>query len=237
MVVVFAGSFVFLGVGSGGLDLGNLLRDSFGRGGSASPSVEKAQKKVDANPRNAAAQKELAKAYEGKGRVAEAIATYQQYVALRPKDTEALAHLGGLQTTQAENYLQQAQLAFYEQSLASASSTFGVPTSSTFGKALGSDPITSVVQSKTSTAAQQANAQYSSAAQAAVATYQKLAKVERTQDNLLTLARIAQRFQDFKTAITAYKQVLKRTNDPTLKADVRAQIKALQPAAGTGGGG
>ena len=237
MVVVFGAGFVFLGVGSGGLDLGNLLRDSFGRGGSASPSIEKAQKKVDENPRDAVAQRELARAYEGKGRLAEAIATYQQYVALRPKDTSSLTHLGSLQSTQADNYLQEAQFAFFEQSLAGARSTFGVPTDSQFGKALGDDPIANVVQSKTSTAFQQANAQYSSAAQAAVATYKKLVKVDPSQDNLLTLARTAQRFQDTATAIKTYRQVLKQTDDPTLKADVRAQIKALQATSAAGGGG
>jgi tetratricopeptide (TPR) repeat protein len=231
MILVFGVGFVLLGVGSGGLDLGSLLQDSFGRGGSSGPSIEKAQKKVDENPRNAAAQKELAKAYEGKGRLAEAIASYQQYVALRPKDTEVLAHLAGLETTQADNYLQAAQLAFFQQSLASGSSTFGISSNSKFGRALGSDPITSAVQSKTSTAAQQANAQYSGAAQAAITTYKKLTKVDPSQDNLLTLARTAQRLQDTATAIQAYKQVLKRTSDVSLKAEIRAQIKALQPAA------
>jgi tetratricopeptide (TPR) repeat protein len=237
MVLVFAGGFVFLGVGSGGLDLGTLLQDSFGRGGSASPSIEEAQKKVDKNPRDAAAQKELGRAYEGKGRLTEAIAAYQQYMTLRPKDMEALAHLGSLQATQADNYLQEAQLAFYEQSLANAGSTFGVPADSKFGKALGTDPISSAVQSETSTASQQANAQYSSAAQASIATYKKLAKADPSQDNLLTLARTAQRFQDTATAIDAYEQVLAQTEDPTLKADIRAQIKALQATSAAGGGG
>ena len=237
MVIVFGAGFVFLGVGSGGLDLGNLLRDSFGRGGSAAPSIEKAQKKVDKNPRDAAAQKELATAYEGKGRLTEAIATYQQYVALRPKDTEALAHLGTIQTTQAANYLQQAQMAFLDQSLASSRSIFGVPTTSKFGKALGDDPIASVLESNSSTAAQQANAQYQGAAQAALSTYKKLAKLDPSQDNLLTLARTAQQFQDLPTAIKAYKQVLKRTDDPSIKADIRVQIKALRAASATGGGG
>ena len=237
MVIVFAGGFVFLGVGSGGLDLGSLLRDSLGRGGSAAPSIDKALKKVDKNPRDAAAQKELATAYEGKGRLAEAIATYQQYNALRPKDTEALAHLGSLQTTQATNYLQQAQVAYLDQSLASSRSLFGVPATSKFGKALGSDPIASILETKSSTAFQQANAQYQGAEQAALATYKKLAKLDPSQDNLLTLARTAQQFQDIPTAIKAYRQVLKRTDDPSIKADIRAQIKALKGASSTGSGG
>ena len=237
MVVVFAGGFVFLGVGSGGLDLGNLLRDSFGRGGSSAPSIEKAQEKVAANPRSAVAQKQLATAYEGKGRLAEAIAAYEAYMALRPKDAEALAHLGSIETAQADKALERAQLAYYGQTLASSRSTFGVPTDSKFGKALGDDPVASAVETKTSTEAQQAATEYQSASQAAVATYKKLANLDPSQDNLLALARTAQRYQDIPTAVKAYKDVLKRTEDPTLRADLRAQIKALQPTAANTGGG
>jgi tetratricopeptide (TPR) repeat protein len=237
MILVFGVGFVLLGVGSGGLDLGSLLQDIGRRGGSSGPSIEKAQKKVAENPRNAAAQKELAQAYETKGRTAEAISTYEQYVALRPRDTVALTHLAALQVTQADTNLQQAQIALFEQSLASARSTFGVASDSKFAKALGADPIAGVVQTKTSTALQQANSQYTAAAQGAVATYKKLAKINPSQENLLTLAQTAQRFQDTATAITAYKQVLKRTNDPTLKAEIRRRIKALKTASAAGGGG
>src|SRR5436190_5937774 len=165
MVVVFAGGFVFLGVGSGGLDLGTLLRDTFSRSSSSGPSISKALDKVNKNPRDAAAQKALAKAYEDKGRIPEATATYQQYIALRPKDADALAHLAGLQKRQADTYLQDAQLAYEQQSQATAGSTFGVAATSKFGKALGTDPITNLVQTKASTAFQQANSQYTSSSQ------------------------------------------------------------------------
>ena len=236
MVLVFGVGFVLLGVGSGGLDLGSLLRDTFSRSSSSGPSISKAQDKVNKNPRNAAAQKELAKAYEDKGRIPEAIATYQQYSNLRPKDPDALSHLAALQKRQADTYLQQAQIAYEEQSQASAGTTFGVPATSKFGKALGTDPITNLVQTQSSTAFQQANSQYSSASQAAIATYKKLAKVDPSQENLLTLAHVAQGYQDIATAVNAYKQALKRTSDPSLKAQIRAAIKTLQPATPKGSG-
>jgi tetratricopeptide (TPR) repeat protein len=236
MVLVFGLGFVFLGVGSGGLDLGNLLRDSFGRGGSSGPSIAKLQDKVNANPRDAAAQKALANAYKDKGQIPEAVASYQTYSSLRPKDADALSQLGALQSQQANTYLQQAQIAFFEQSLASANTTFGVPTDSKFGKALGTDPITNVVQTKASTAAQQANAQYSSAVQGAIATYKKLAKLQPNFENFRLLATTAQQFQDTATALKAYKQALKHATDPTIKAEIRAQIKQLQPTAGKGAG-
>ena len=237
MIVVFAGGFVFLGVGSGGLDLGSLIQDTFGRGSSSAPSISEAQKKVSENPRNATAQRQLATAYENKGHLPEAIAAYQQYVVLRPKDATALAHLAGLQATQADNYLTQAQNAFVAQQSATAGSIFGVSPSSTFGKALGTDPISNVLQTQTGTAAQTANSQYTTAAQQAVATYKKLVKLQPTQDNLITLASTAQRFQDTPAAIAAYKKVLKLTNDPALKGQIRAQIKALQATSTAAGGG
>ena len=237
MIVVFAGGFVFLGVGSGGLDLGSLIQDTFGRGGSSAPSVSEALKKVNENPRNATAQKQLATAYETKGQLPEAIAAYQQYTALRPKDASALAHLAGLQATQADNYLTAAQNAFVEQQSASAGSIFGVSPTSTLGKALGTDPISNVIQTRTGTAAQQANSQYTAAAQQAVSTYKKLAKLQPTQENLITLASTAQRFQDTTSAVAAYKKVLRLTKDAALRAQIRAQIKALQATSTAASGG
>ena len=53
LILVFGGGFVFLGVGSGGLDLGQLIRDAFGNSGSSGTSVSEAQKRVDERPLNA----------------------------------------------------------------------------------------------------------------------------------------------------------------------------------------
>ncbi len=237
MIIVFAGGFVFLGVGSGGLDLGSLIQDTFGRGGSSVASISEAQKKVNANPRNAAAQKQLATAYENKGQLPEAIAAYQVFVSLKPKDATALAHLAGLQATQADTYLSQAQNAFIQQQSASAGSLFGVSPTSKFGKALGSDPISNVIQTQAGTAAQQSNSQYTAAAAQALSSYKKLAKLQPSQDNLFTLASTAQRFQDNKTAIKAYRDVLGLTSDSALRAQIRAQIKSLQAASVASGGG
>jgi tetratricopeptide (TPR) repeat protein len=237
MIVVFIVGFTFLGVGSGGLDLGSLIQDTFGKGSSSAPSVSEALKKVNENPRNATAQKQLATAYETKGQLPEAVAAYRQYVVLRPKDASALAHLAGLQATQADNYLTAAQNAFVQQQSASAGSVFGVPPTSKFGKALGTDPISNVIQSQTGTAAQQANSQYTAAAQQAVSTYKKLVKLQPTQENLITLASTAQRFQDTKTAVGAYERVLKLTDDAALKAQIRAQIKSLQATSTASSGG
>ena len=64
LIIVFAGGFVFLGVGSGGLDLGQLMRDAFGNGGSSGPSISSAQKKVAERPFNALYRKQLAARFD-----------------------------------------------------------------------------------------------------------------------------------------------------------------------------
>ena len=236
LILVFAGSFVFLGVGSGGLDLGSLLQGCAAHS-TTGRSIDKAQKKVDERPRDAAAQKELALAYEDHGRTVEAIATWQQYVALRPKDTEWLSHLASLQAAQADRYLQEAQIAFFQQTQANARATFGAAPTSKLGRALGDDPIASAVQTKATASAQQANSQFQSAATATVATYKKLADADPSSENLQLLGQTALRFQDVETAITAYKRALKATQDPTVKANIRAQLKSLQQQRVPPGGG
>jgi uncharacterized protein HemY len=61
--------------------------------------------------------------------------------------------------------------------------------------------------------------------------------VQPTFENFQQLATTAARLQDTATAITAYKDALKHATDPVVKAEIRAQIKKLQPAAGKGSGG
>src|SRR6184192_1072240 len=58
LALVFAASFVFLGVGSGSSGIGDLLRGNFhlfGSGSSSGTSVSGAQKRIEKNPKDAAA--------------------------------------------------------------------------------------------------------------------------------------------------------------------------------------
>src|SRR5436305_2128804 len=142
MVVVFGAGFAFLGVGSGGLDLGQLIRDAFGAKGSTGTSVSKALSEVDKHPRQAQGYKVLADAYVRKGRTADAVSALEQYVRLAPKDAAQIARLGKLQSDEARAALTDAQAAYASQQYATAGSTFGASPSSTFGQALGQDPIT-----------------------------------------------------------------------------------------------
>src|SRR5205085_6112787 len=71
LAFVFALSFVFLGVGSGSTGLGDLLNGKLpfiGGGGGSGTSVGKAQDKLKKNPNDAGAYRDLARAYEAKGK-------------------------------------------------------------------------------------------------------------------------------------------------------------------------
>jgi cytochrome c-type biogenesis protein CcmH/NrfG len=230
LIIVFAGGFIFLGVGSGGLDLGQLMRDAFGRGSSGT-SISSAQKKVAERPFNAQAKKELATAYENKGRTADAIAAWLAYGKLRPKDVVALRHLGDLELGQANTYFQNAQLAALQQSQAAAGNQFR-PSSGKLAEALGSDPLTAAATSQASTAYQAAVSKYQTAASQAIATYEQIAKLQpKNQEALFALAQAADTLHLTSAAVAAYQKLLKLDLDASTKAQIRARIKTLQTGA------
>jgi tetratricopeptide (TPR) repeat protein len=237
LILVFGGGFVFLGVGSGGLDLGQLLRDAFGNSGSSGTSVSEAQKRVDERPLNALRRKELANAFERKGRTDDAIAAWTEYTKLRPKDVTALRHLGQLELGQADRYLREAQLASLAQQDAGVGSPFRPSSTDTFGQALGEDPIAAALSGKASTRLQQASVKYQTAATHAVATYQMVVKAQPNDEQAwFSLAQAADTLQQTPVAISAYKRLLKFTLDPTTAAQIRQRVKTLQQSAVPSGG-
>ncbi len=108
LAVVFAGGFVFLGVGSGSAGLGDVLQgnwsDIFGSGSSSSAQIKKDEKRIEKNPKDYAAYKELATAQAADGKLDDAIATLQKLKAVNPKDADGLSLLASI-------YLRKADLA------------------------------------------------------------------------------------------------------------------------------
>src|SRR4051794_41894722 len=92
LIVIFAGGFVFLGVGSGGLDLGQLIRDAFGQSGSSGPAVSSAPENVQEAPPDAPAGQQPAPAPENKGRTTDANSPWGEDTRLRPQDGRARPH-------------------------------------------------------------------------------------------------------------------------------------------------
>ena len=230
LILIFGDGFIFLGVGSGGLDLGQLLRDAFGNSGSSGPSVSDAQKDVRERPFNALSRKKLAQALEGDGRTDEAIQAWLEYGKLRPRDVSALRHLGDLELAQANTQLQRAQLASLAQTQAAAGAPFQ-PGSGKLGEALGNDPLAAAQTSKASAEFQAALAEYEGTANRAIATYQQIAKLQpRNQEALFALAQAADTLRKTNVAIGAYKKLLQLDLDTTTKSQIRERIKTLQAA-------
>ena len=90
--LVFALSFVFLGVGSGagGISLGNLLGQS---SGSSTTSVSDLLNKVHSDPKDATAWRQLGDAYQTSGQTTLALGAYAQYLNLRPKDANTITQV------------------------------------------------------------------------------------------------------------------------------------------------
>jgi predicted O-linked N-acetylglucosamine transferase (SPINDLY family) len=228
LIVVFGGGFIFLGVGSGGLDLGQLIRDAFGNRGASTGSVSDAQKAVQERPLNALARKKLAQVLESKGRTDEAVSAWLEYGKLRPRDTAALRHLGDLELSQANVFLQQAQLASLAQTEAAAGAAFR-PASGGLAQALGQDPLAAAQTSKASAEFQLASTRYQTSATRAISTYQQITKLEpKNQEAMFALAQAADNLHQTTAAVGAYKRLLKLNLDPTTKAQIRERIKTLQ---------
>ncbi len=95
LAVVFAGSFVFLGVGSGGSALTDFLNGNIHLfGSSGGPSVKSLQHKVAKDPTNAALRLQLAQLLSKDNQFDQSIAAYNKYLTMKPRDASAMQELG-----------------------------------------------------------------------------------------------------------------------------------------------
>ena len=236
LAVVFASSFVFLGVGSGSSGLGDLLSgnfsDLFGSSSSSSAQVKKDQARIDKNPKDYAAYKDLAAAQAADGKLDDAIATLDQLKVRQPKDVEALTQLAGL-------YLQKADVARNEaiavqnqvQTVVNPSTFAPGGTTTPLGKAYGSfsSPVTSAISTQANEKLNAAYSKLTSTYSQAVSAYQAVAAVSPNDPSVqFALAQTAEQASDTKTAIAAYKRFLKLApEDPTAPA-IRQRVKQLK---------
>jgi tetratricopeptide (TPR) repeat protein len=237
LILVFGGGFIFLGVGSGGLDIGQLLRDAIGSSGTSTGSVSKAQEAVRKRPFSAPAHRQLPDVLEKKGRVDEAVVALEEYVKLRPRDTTVLRHLGQLELGQADRYFREAQLAALAQQESGANSVFTPGASSKLGQALSQNPIANAMSTQANSQLQDASVKYQAAAGQAVATYQRIVKLNPDdQQALFSLAQAADTLRKPAVAINAYTRLLKLNLDPATAAQIRERVKTLRQSTATAGG-
>jgi tetratricopeptide (TPR) repeat protein len=238
LAVIFAGSFVFLGVGSGSSGLGDLLQgnwgDLFSSSTGNSAQVDKDQKRIDKNPKDYAAYKDMAAAQASDGKVDAAIATLVKLKAINPKDVDGLTQLASLYLRKAD----QARLV----AVNAQSQTQGVADPAAFqpapttplGKAYKSfsTPLSTAISTGSSTKFNNAYSKMTAAYSQAVGAYQDVAKVNPNDPSIqFALAQTAEQATDTKTAIAAYKRFLKLApEDPTAPA-IRQRIKQLNQQA------
>jgi tetratricopeptide (TPR) repeat protein len=227
LALVFAGGFVFFGVGSGNnSSLGDLFNNIF-QGGSSGPSISSASKRVDKNPEDAKAWHDLATAYQNKQQTPEAINALTTYSALRPKDAKGLAELAGLERTYAQTLQQDASLAQYLEQQAYVPAQFDPPAKTPLGKALATDPLQTAVQSQASTRSTDATNRALTAYGQAISTYQSLAKLRPNDPSIqLDLAQTAEAANNTTVEIAALKRAAKLLPDQA--AQIQAKIKKLQ---------
>lgn len=228
LAVLFAITFAALGVGSGqssGLD--QIFNGIFGGGGGT--SISKAQSEVDKNPHSAKAYRDLATAYEEHSQNQSAIGALQSYLAIRKKDANAWAELGGLQTQQSQQYATAYQAAAQQQQLAAPSQAF-LPTG-TLGTAIGTNQIESAAAQQASTGTSLLYQQAISAAQSALSSYQQVARLRPNDPNAqFEVANAAQAAGNNTVAVAALKEYLKLNPATTERSQIETLIKQLSPA-------
>jgi cytochrome c-type biogenesis protein CcmH/NrfG len=243
LVIVFGGGFVFLGVGSGSSGLGDLLQgnwsDLFSSTSGSSAQVQKDRQRIDKNPKDYAAYKDLAAALAADNKLDEAITTLQQLKSLQPKDVDGLTQLAGVYLRKADIARTEALAVQAEAATVVSSSNFAPASDTDLGKAYQSlnGPIVSAVQDEANQKLSAAYSKLTGAYSQAVSAYQDVAKVNPNDPSVqFALAQTAEQASDSKTAIAAYKRFLKLApEDPTAPA-IRQRLKQLrqQPSVSTG---
>jgi tetratricopeptide (TPR) repeat protein len=228
LAVLFAITFAFLGVGSGGNDLSSLFNNLNIFGGGNGKSVSSAQKEIQKHPNAPKGYRDLATAYEAKGETGSAISALQQYTNLKAKDAKAWSELAGLQATQAQDYLSQYQNAYLVRQLASPSQAF-YPTGK-LGTALGTNPIESASASSAQTTLNDVQQRVQLAYNGTVSSWQQVTKLQPKNSNAwFQLAQAAQTAGNTTVAVAAYKKYLKLNPGSASAAQIRQLIKQLQP--------
>jgi tetratricopeptide (TPR) repeat protein len=225
LALAFGLGFVGFGVGAGGVGIGDILKGSGGSSGV--PSISSSQKRIEKNPTDARAYRDLATAYQAKGDVDDAIDALQEFTNLKPKNVEALRELAGLYLNKASAAQQRAQEAQLRADYLAPTAVV-LPTLTLGKKSFDVDPVSQAVSTEVSQATNAALSEVQSAAQSAVDSYKKIAAAEpRNPTVQLELAQTAQSTGDTTTAIAAYKKFLKLApNDPSVP-DVKRLLKQL----------
>jgi cytochrome c-type biogenesis protein CcmH/NrfG len=236
LAVIFAGGFVFLGVGSGSGGIGDLLQGNFfGNGGSSTSSqISDKQKAIRQHPRAVNLYLDLAGLYQTDNKESQALAALQNAQKIAPRNVDLMNRIAGIYSAQAAREADRYNtlLTAYGQNAASPP---GVDTSTELGQAITSDPYTQGLQRQLNEAYTKVTGSYTKAESVyrQAATAAKGTSGEPTA--LLQWASAATSANDVNGAITAYERFLKvapdDTNAPTVRqtlAQLKASVRSAQ---------
>jgi tetratricopeptide (TPR) repeat protein len=224
---------VLFGVGTGFGGLQDIILQERVVGGG--PSEDDARERIEENPRDAQAWRDLATALQNQGDVGESIAPLARYVELRPNDTDAQRELAGLYLQEADRWRQQAQAAQIGLQTDVPGSTFQPPSSSKVGEALSGDPIVDALSARHNEALNRAFTRMTEAYNKAVIAYQAVAREQPNDASVqFELAQTAEAAGDIPTAINGYKRFIELAPEDAAAEAVRERIKALQAQAAAG---
>jgi tetratricopeptide (TPR) repeat protein len=232
LALVFAVGFVVFGVGSGtGTGLGDVLQGNQGSS-SAGEDVDKAQDRVNENPRDPIALRDLGNALVNDGRSGEAIPIFRRYLGMRPKDLETKRTLAVLYLTQANNARNEYDAARVEALSRGGGGLFGPPGTTEFGRALGGridQEFEAQINRRLTEAATQMQSGYSQAA----TLYEQIAAT-RPEDEAqiqLQLGDAAYQARRIPLALRAYQRFLQLAPDSAEAAYAKQQIATLKSGA------
>jgi tetratricopeptide (TPR) repeat protein len=230
LALVFGLGFVVFGVGSeAGTGIGDLFRD--GSGGGDSVSVSEARERVEQNPRDAEAKRELALALQTDGETNEAILVLGDYLNLRPKDEDALRELASLYLQQASIRQRDAQIAQLNAGYATNASLFDPGLQLGDGQSLAPDPIVDALATRANTAVSTAYGDAQEAFTNATQTFERVVELSPRDPNVqLELAQTAQQAGDYPKAIAAYERFVELAPDDPSTPLVKEQIEQLKGA-------
>jgi len=236
LAVVFALSFVFLGVGSGSSALTDILNGNIHLfGGSSGPSVKSLQSKVAKDPTNAKLRLQLAQLLVQKNQTDEAIAAYTDYLKLKPGNTDGLQGLANVYQTEV-TALQNAIQTPSTPPLSSLNYYQPVAQTTALGKLLVNlQPqeigIASLEQGQTDLLQKE----LSGVIKKHVDIYRTLAaKTPGDSGAFLQIASTASSDGDRATAIATYQEFLKKYPSDPLVPDVKRQIATLKKSLASG---
>jgi Flp pilus assembly protein TadD len=227
LAVIFGGSFVVFGVGS---EVPGGIADVFqGSGAQSEVSVDDARKKVEENPKDATALRELATALQAEGRADEAIDPLRQYIKLKPNDTRARSDLASLYVSKATRLRNEAARAQAESQIVVPAHNFAPPSTTPLGSALANEPIRQEIERRTNEKLGAVYEDMQTAFEQAQRAYAAIARRTPNDPSIqLQLANAAVNAGDTEVALKAYRRFLRLAPDDTNAPVVRDTIKQLE---------